>query len=180
MDKKAVSVQQHFKDDRFGGEIHESIADKIKDYHACALLLGINAVQKATVFVNIFKGNARRLFLSNVKPGMSFEHLERIMREEYDSSARQIQVQSELETLALRRCMASKGITEESDGLKRLVYHISVLSPRGQKEFRCDAQRVRYLRNAVLDLEWAKQPVSQCKSAKYTFNGFATALREAL
>ncbi len=46
------------------------------------------------------------------------------MRREYDSTARQIQVHSELETLDFRRFMASKGITEESSGLKKLVDYI--------------------------------------------------------
>ncbi len=87
MAKKALSVQQYFKDDRFGGDIHKSIADKIQDYHVCGTQLRLNAVQKATFFVSVFDGNARRFFLGNFRPEMSFEHLERIMRKEYDSTA---------------------------------------------------------------------------------------------
>ncbi len=102
------------------------------------------------------------------------------MRREYDSTARQIQVQSELETLDFRRFMASKGITEESSGLKQLVDHINNLFPQCPSDFRSEPEKLRYLRNAVVDVEWAHQPVSQCTSAEYTFNRLATALREAL
>ncbi len=56
---------------------------------------------------------------------MSFGQLEAIMRGEYDSSVRQIQVHSEQETLDFLRFMASKDITEESVGLKRLVDRIT-------------------------------------------------------
>ena len=58
--KKAVSVQMYFKDDRFGGDTHESISHKIADYRVCAVQLGLDGTPMATCFVNVFKGNARR------------------------------------------------------------------------------------------------------------------------
>eukprot|EP00171_Calliarthron_tuberculosum_P000598 IDg598t1 len=76
--------------------------------------------------------------------------------------------------------MSSKEITDESVGLKKLVDHISQLSPQSPAEFRSEPQKIRFLRNAIVDLDWAHQPLSQCTSAKYTYNSFVTALREAL
>ncbi len=90
---------------------------------------------------------------------MSFEQFEAIMRGEYDSPARQIQVHSELESFDFRRFMASEDITEESVGLKRLVDYINDLSPQCPKDFRSEPQKVRYLRKAVFALEWARQPL---------------------
>ncbi len=63
---------------------------------------------------------------------MSFEELEAIMRRDYDSPARQIQVTSELETLDVRRFMSFKCVTEEFPGLKQLMYHISAISSECQ------------------------------------------------
>ncbi len=103
-----------------------------------------------------------------------------MMRAEYDSPARQIQVRSELEGLDFHRYMSSSDISDESTGLKQLVDHISNLSNQCPPEFQSDPQKIRFLRNAVLDLPLAHQPVSHCTSARYDFNRFATALREAL
>ncbi len=52
--------------------------------------------------------------------------------------------------------------------------------PTVSSEFRSEPQKLRFLRNAVVGVEWADQAVSQCTTAEYTFSKFATSLREAL
>eukprot|EP00171_Calliarthron_tuberculosum_P003553 IDg3553t1 len=60
--------------------------------------------------------------------------------------------------------MSSREITDESVGLKKLVDHISQLSPQSPAEFRSEPQKIRFLRNAIVDLDWAHQPLSRWRT----------------
>ena len=111
---------------------------------------------------------------------MSFEKMAKIMVDEYNSDSRQLQVQGMLETLRSERYMAEKEISSHSDGLTKIISLIERLTPQCQPQFRSDSNKINYLRKAVLGFKWAMTPVGNIVTARYSFNGFVTALREHL
>ena len=178
--KKAAGVQAFFKDEKFTGDINESIELTVKSYEVCASQLQLSSLQKATFFVNALGGAAKDYFLSNVKPEMTFLGMVTLMKEEYNSDARQLQVQSILNCLSLQESMQKLNTTDSTFALSDLVTTINSLTPQTPVEFRSDAHKIMYLKQAVISYDWAKVPISQIMSHKYTFNSFVTALRGSL
>ena len=178
--RKASYVHQHFKDRKFTGDITQSIQLVIRDYLVCAQQHKLSEAQRAEYFVNIFEGPARTFFLNNAQNGMAFEQLANMMIREYNSDARQLHVQGILEGLRLRKFMVEHEITNVSEGLTKLINIIEELTPQCQPEFRTNAHKISFLRKAVLGYEWAKGPISNIITSRYTFNAFVTALRESI
>lgn len=59
--------------------------------------------------------------------------------------------------------------------------HIEELSPQCHPDFRSDAHKIDYLRKAVAaHKEWSQTPIQRITSGGLTFNGFVTALHEAI
>lgn len=111
---------------------------------------------------------------------MTFDEMACMMIQEYNSDARQLQVQGRLDTLRLDKFMAEHLITSHSEGLTKIVDLIERLTPQCQPQFRSDANKISYLRKAVLGFNWAMVPIGNIITAKYSFNSFVTALREHL
>ena len=97
----------------------------------------------------------------------------------YNSDAR-LQVQGTLEFLRLHKYTTEHEITDISEALTKVVNLIESLTPQCQPQFRSDANKIVYLRKLVLGYEWAKVPISNTISSRYTFNWFITALRESI
>ena len=112
---------------------------------------------------------------------MSFEQMAQTMLHEYNSDSRQMQVKDRLETLRLKSYMNENGISDVSEGLSKLVEHIEEFSPQCHVDFRSDTHKINYLRKAVAEYkEWSQSPIQRITSGKFTFNGFVTALDEAI
>ena len=178
--RKATNVFQYFKDSKFTGDIKQSIELTIRDYNVCARQHKLTPKQKADFFVNVLADPARTFFFNNARDDMTFEQMADMMVKEYNSDARQLQVQGMLETLRLDKYMAEHDISSHSEGLTKLVDVIERLTPQCQPQFRSDANKINYLRKAVLGFNWSMTPIGNIITAKYTFNGFVTALREHL
>ena len=178
--RKATNVFQYFKDSKFTGDMNQSIELTIRDYNVCARQHKLSQKQKADFFVNVLADPARTFFFNNARDDMTFDEMARMMVKEYNSDARQLQVQGILETLRLDKYMAEQGLTSPSEGLTKLVDLIERLTPQCQPQFRSDANKINYLRKAVLGFNWSMVPIGNIITAKYSFNGFVTALREHL
>lgn len=76
--------------------------------------------------------------------------------------------------------MTENEITSQSEGLSKLVDMIERLAPQCQPQFCSDVNKTNYLRKALIGFKWAMTPIRNIITAKYTFNGFVTALREHL
>ena len=180
MVKKYSAVNTEFRDKKFSGDLEQPINQTIRDFDNCARQLRLTDEQKRNLFVNIFSGPARDFYFDNTREEMGYRQLVRVMIDEYDSDARRLAVQSELEMLTLHRLMVEKGISDEGVGLSKLVERINVLTPQCPPNFRSESNKIRYLRSAVLDRDWAQTPVSNITTAQYSFNSLVTALREQL
>ncbi len=69
----------------------------LREYATCARQHRMTPAQKADYFVNSLEGAARNFLLSNFTPATTFEEVAALIKREYDSDARQMEVQSSLE-----------------------------------------------------------------------------------
>ena len=178
--RKATNVFQYFKDNKFTGDLSQSIEMTLRDYNVCARQHRLSIRQKADFFINVLSGPARTFFFNNARDDMSFEEMARMMVREYNSDSHQLQVQGMLETLRLDKHKSEHEVSSPSEGLTQIIDLIERLTPQCQPQFRSDANKINYLRKAVMGFSWAMTPIGNIITAKYSFNGFVTALREHL
>ena len=151
MTEKLSAVNSEFRDKTFTGDLDQPMRQTVRDFALCARQLGLITTKKRDLFINCFAGNARSFFFDNCKDHMSFDELAKTMIHEYDSDARRLAVQSELEMMTLSRVMLNHDITDEGDALNKIVYRINILTPQCPPEFRSESNKIRFLRSAVLD-----------------------------
>ena len=152
----------------------------LRDFNVCVRQHRLSDRQKADLFINVLAGPARKFFFNNATDTMNFEEMAKMMVLEYNSYARQLQVQGRLETLRLERHMSEQDVSSPSEGLTQIIDNLERLTPQCQPHFRSDANKINYIRKAVMRFSWAMTPIGNIITAKYMFNGFATALREHL
>ena len=112
---------------------------------------------------------------------MEFDEMASLTIREYNSDACQLQVRGRLETLRLRSYMHENNLTDVSEGLSKLVEQIDDLSPQCRPSFRSDANKIEFLRKAVAEFEdWSRLPIQNIMFRQFSFNGFVTALHEAI
>ena len=111
---------------------------------------------------------------------MDYDQIVMIMRMEFNSNARQVQVQNALENLRPYRFMTKKDINSVSNGLNKIVNHIEKLTSQCPPDFRQEPHSIRYLRNAVKQYSWSKIAISNIVTLSYSFTQLFTALHESL
>ena len=178
--KKGFAVHSYFKGRQFAGHPGQSIDNLLRDYRICAAQQCLNAGQLSLFFVNALADPAREHFLTHCSPTMPFEQIATHMRRHFNSETRKLQLQSEMDSLDIASFMNKNKITDQGEGLRRLVDHINALAPQLPAGFGDDQHKTRYLRRAVMRLGFAQQPISQLTSARYSFIQFTTALQESL
>eukprot|EP00171_Calliarthron_tuberculosum_P003207 IDg3207t1 len=87
---------------------------------------------------------------------------------EFNSRTRQNQVKNELAALRLPFIMRSKSVSA-SEGLEHIRSEISAKIYLCPKEYRTEAHKHQYLRDAVLGLEWSRDALSRAESGNWTF-----------
>lgn len=181
-DRRMVGyVQQAFKENRFNGDLKQSISITLHMYELTARQFGLNDSQMADLFIHTLDGSARLFFINNVKMGDSYGNIRSMMMSEYNSDARQVQVEGHLQQLRLRDLMAEESIIDERKGLTALVNKIEELVPQCHPDFQSDRHKMRYLSDAVAEFsEWSLGPIENINSQKFTFNRFVTALHESM
>lgn len=105
----------------------------------------------------------------------------KIMKNEYDSEARQIKIKDTLEALCLRTYMEEKGITDYAAGLNSFVKHIVDLVPECHPSFRSEEHKTQYLCNAGAEFTaWSLIPIQVINELNCTYEMFAITLCVAL
>ena len=74
---------------------------------------------------------------------------------EFDSDANQLEAQNSLELLTLEKIMREDDESDPKVALENLIIRINNLTPQCPKEFRSEKNMIRYLRQAVLQENWA-------------------------
>ena len=105
---------------------------------------------------------------------MAYGQVLELMKREYDSESRQLQVQCTLECLSLDAFMSVRSLRTYSDGLTKLFEHFELLTPQCPPGFRSDQNKIRFLRKAVLSCEWAFAPIRNIDSHRYKCHSFVS------
>ena len=178
--RKASYVSLYFKEKPYTGSLTQSLDLYLRDYHICARQNRLSATQMGEFFINMFDGPARSYFFNNVPHSATFDEMVSIMMKNYSSDARRIQVQRTLDTLRFSSFKTQRQISSDSEALTQLVEYIDILTPQCRPEFATEANKQNYLREAVRTCSWARGPISNIVTAKYTFTEFVTALHEKI
>ena len=176
--RKATNAFQYFNDNKLTGDINKSIEMTIRGHNVCAGQHRFTEKQKSVFFVNVLVDPARTFFFNDAQDDMSFDEIARIMIREYNSDARQLSLQGMLETLRLEKYISEHNISNHSVGLTKVFELIDRLMPQCQPQFRSDPNKINYLRNAVIGLNWVVIPIGDIISAKYSYTSFVASLRE--
>lgn len=169
------------KENRFTGDLKQSIHVTLQTYEMTAHHYKLTPDQKVNFFVYALGGPAKLFFLRTAKLGDTYERIREFMLAEYNSDARQLQVEGQLQQLRLRHLMAEENIADVSKGLSALVVKIEELTPQCHPEFQTDRHKIRYLADAVAEFsEWSLGPIENINSLQYTFTRFVTALHESI
>lgn len=102
------------------------------------------------------------------------------MLSEYDSDARHLEAQSDLEKLSVKNVMPEEDVTILNVGLDRPVKRVNSLAPQCPEQCCSDKHKVRYLRAALLNWNRAEPALSQFTTAKFTYNSFVNSPRQQL
>lgn len=157
--RKATNDFQCFKDDKFTGDINESIELTLRAYNVCARRHSLTAQKKTEFIVNVLGDLARTFFFNNARSDMSFDEMEMMTINEYNSNATAASVRK-LEMLPLDNYMAGLSLTTQEEALTKLVELVGSLTPQCQPQFRSDANKINLLRRAVLDFSWFLIPMA--------------------
>jgi len=135
--------------------ITSHFAVTLRDYRHASGLYKLDDDCMANNFALALEDPAKDFFLSTVQPGMSFEDISELMLAEYNSNSRQIQVRRMLDTMRIDTFMAEKGITSEQAALTDMISTIDSMVPQCPPAFRADANKISFLRQAIIKQPWA-------------------------
>lgn len=162
-------MQLMLKDNKFKGDLSQSIQTSLKPYQICCRQYSLSQAQKADFLVHAFDGPARTFFFNNTLETMMFQERCAVMLKEYNSDARQLQVKGKIDNLRLKTFMEEKDISEVSEGLSQLVELVEELTPQCHPDFRPDPHKISYLRKAVADFKsWSHNPIQSITSRGYS------------
>jgi len=99
---------------------------------------------------------------------------------EYNSNSRQIQVRRMLDTMRIDAFMAEKGLTSEQAALTDMISTIDSMVPQCPPAFRSDANKISFLRQAIIKQPWATHAVTKVDAGDVTWRQFTTDLHAAL
>lgn len=143
-----------FKDKKFSGDSLQSIQETVRDYNILSNQMFMDDVMKAKFFICIFEDAAKSHFIANCQEDMTFAQMEKVMRNEFESDARRLQVHMTLRGLSISRVMSDNDdVTDESEALNWLVKRINKLTPQCPEGFRSEDNKIQFLRDAVLGKE---------------------------
>ena len=139
--RKASYLQKSISDNKFTGDLKESIQTTLRMYDIYAKQYNVSSQLKSDLFVHAFDGAARTFFFNNTVDTMTFDEKAAVMKKGYDNDARQIQIKGTLDALRLKTFMDENDITDVSEGLTKMVALIDKLAPQTHPDFRTDRHK---------------------------------------
>lgn len=100
----------------------QSCNKTIRNYNLCCAKFEILEIEKAVYYVNSLKGPARDLLFEYCPERMKYQDMFTVRKNDYDSTARKLAVQVDLETLV--KLHEKRGIHSLSDGMEMLLTRI--------------------------------------------------------
>ena len=178
-EKKITGIKNNMRDEKFSGDFDESVHDTMNEFEEGAKECRLTEEEKAHLFGNAFRGEAKRECRRITDDGMSREQKLNSVICAFDGPDRQQAVMSKLESITLGSFMKEKEIDEAPIGLKNLAEWVANASQQAPKGFRTESHKVRHLRRAVLGRAWSKNPICNI-SASDTLQSFKLSLFRSL
>ena len=178
--KQSSYVNSYFSGKQFSGDLSQSIDLTLRDYHHCAILYELDQRAMTTNFSSALKDTAREFFTANIKTGMTFGDVEKLMKAEYNSTSRQLQVRRKLESLRITSIMQDNGYPSEEKALKFAINTINSLVPQCPPAFRSERNKFSFLRQSVIRRPWARSAITKVDAGGVTWREFTTDLHSAL
>lgn len=180
-DRVAHNVAMRLKDtnSKFSGELGQSWMEYVDEYTQICRDYSLSPAQKLQYLHNLLHGDAKRFYLDKIDGyATGFQQAVAMVNEEYNSHVRQTRIKDYLNAIRVRSFM-NKGVSE-SDSLSKVYKLIVKLSRQAPQAFRGDANKVEYLRNAVVGFPWAKEPLSRVGTMGLTFQQLHAELAASL
>ena len=113
---------------------------------------GISVTQKLQYMHNLLRGDAKRFYLDKIDGYATyFNQAVGIVEKDYNSTVRQTKVKNYLNTLRISKLVNAGA--EMSDALAKVHNIINKLSRQGPASHRGEAQKIEFLRQAVVGFD---------------------------
>lgn len=180
-DRVAHNVAMRLKDKekKFSGELGESWLEFVDEYLQICRDYSLSQAHRLQYLHNLLCGDAKRFYLDKVDGyATSFQQAVQMVSDEYNSHVRQTRIKDYLNAIRVTSFM-DKGLSE-TEALSKVYKLIVKLARQAPQAFRGDANKVEYLRNAVVGHSWAKEPLSRVGTMSLTFQQLHAELAASL
>ena len=151
-----INVLLKNKESKYSGSDEEHLQDFMDAYASAAEDYQLTPREKLQYFHNLFRGDALSFYNMNVKNRYSsFEEAVRVIYGHFNSPDVQQRVKTDMSTLSLTKFADKEGSIPK--GLSALATYIANRTPQCPPCFRTEANKVDFLKQAVLDQSWAKE-----------------------
>ena len=171
--KVAHNIAIRFKeqDKKFSGAIGESWDEFLQEFKAALNECDVTHTQASKLFHHILTGEAKRFYYAQLhNHALSFEDLVNGIREEYNSSTRQMRALNYLQNIHVRDFINNG--RSASEALSNVYSLITRMEPLVPPSHRGNEHKLQFLRRAVLGESWASVPIAGLHLAEYKFEGF--------
>lgn len=151
-------IAQGFKDkeNKYGGADDEDLFEYLVNYETIADDYGMSEQQKCKYVHNLFKAEALRYYITNIKSTAStYMEAKKAMLHHFNSPDVQARVKNQLSTLNFQSFVAKEG--SKAKGLSSIAAFIANRAQKCPAAYRHESHRVDFLRKALLKETWAKQ-----------------------
>lgn len=179
-DKKGATVESYFRDSKLTGAPDQSLSTLLRDYDIVCSQKNLDGRLRSMFFDNALGGDARDFFCDHASHQMSFSQIAAMMNKKYNSQARQLHAQAIVDGLDISTFTQQNEIHYEAVGLQKLIERIDKLAPQLPTGFGDPPHKMRYLRKSVMNMSWARTPISHMTTAAYDYTQFIAALHESL
>ena len=153
-----MSLRFKAKESKYSGSDEEHLQDFMDSYLQTVEDYQLGPREKLQYFHNLFRGDALRFYNAQVKNRCStFVYAVRVIYEHFNSPDVQQRVKTDFSNLSLSTFAEKEGSITK--GLSALRTYISSRTPQCPPSFRTKANKVEFLKQAVLTQPWAKDIV---------------------
>lgn len=179
--KTAHNMALRFKDEKskFTGAIGESWSDYLNEYLYACNDYSVTNDKRLQYLYHILKDDAKNFYNDNIKGKVSsFQETCAIMNDEYNSFTRQSRIRNHLNRLRVTEYM-TKG-HNDTQALELVHRTICKLHKQGPLSYRSEAHKIDYLRNAVMGMTWARDPLCRIAPMQLTYQQLYSQLEASI
>ena len=106
------------------------------------------------MFISILKGEALYWLLNSLSTQMAYSDIADAMIKQYNRRHRKAPLLSELDRIRLSTFKQILGIDNDRTACNHMIKYLDRLVSQLAADFQTEAQKTRFLKNAVFGLEW--------------------------